>query len=303
MTEIFYYDRATKKQEQEKVYGEFFLKLMYGDNPIARLFSLFLLPTFAKIPFFSRLYGAYQKSRLSHCKIKPFIRAFDVDPSEFLDPVESFPTFNDFFIRRLKTECRPIASGDHIAAMPADARYLVFPNIADANGFWVKGKKFSLRKLLQSEELSTRYENGAMVMARLCPVDYHRFHFPFSCTPGKAKLINGPLYSVNPIALKRNIEYLSENKRMLTELETGNFGKVVYIEVGATHVGSIEQTYTPGKPCAKGEEKGYFSFGGSCLLILFEPNKIAFEHDLIDHSAAKIEVRALLGQSLGRASY
>jgi len=165
----------------------------------------------------------------------------------------------------------------------------------------VKGKRFSLKSLLQDDELAERYAEGAMAMARLCPVDYHRFHFPCECVPGKPRLINGLLYSVNPIALKRNIEYLSQNKRMITELETENFGKILYMEVGATYVGSIHQTYTPGKACAKGEEKGYFAFGGSCLLVLFEPNKIAFDQDLIDFSAKRMEVRGLLGQSLGRA--
>jgi phosphatidylserine decarboxylase len=177
---------------------------------------------------------------------------------------------------------------------------LVFPNIAEADGFWVKGKKFSLEALLQDRELSKRYEQGAMVIARLCPVDYHRFHFPVECVPGPAHLINGSLYSVNPMALKRTIEILSENKRMLTKLKTKDFKEVLFIEVGATYVGSIHQTYASGATYLKGEEKGYFSFGGSCLILLFEPDTIQFDKDLIDASQRKREVRGLLGQSLGR---
>lgn len=300
MTEIVYFDRVTGSRKKEKVYGYFFIKLLYGDRGLFRFFS-FLTPLFTKTPFLSRMYGALQKSRFSRSKIKPFIRAFEIDASEFLDPVDSFASFNDFFIRRLKAQCRPMAAGDNIAVMPADARYLVFPNIAEADGFWVKGKKFSLTELLQDPELAKRYAEGAMVMARLCPVDYHRFHFPFQCIPGTAKLIPGSLYSVNPMALKRNIRFLSENKRMMTLLETPHFGKVIYIEVGATYVGTIAQTFVAGKPYAKGDEKGYFAFGGSCLLILFEPGRIVFDQDLIDYSSRKIEVRALLGQSLGRS--
>jgi phosphatidylserine decarboxylase len=185
--------------------------------------------------------------------------------------------------------------------LPADARYLVFPDIEKADGFWVKGKKFSLIELLQDKSLAERYKNGSMVISRLCPVDYHRFHFPCDCTPKESQLINGPLFSVNPIALKRNIEILSENKRVLTELNTTNFGNVLYIEVGATYVGSIVQTYIPGQSYAKGDEKGYFSFGGSCLILLFEPGKIVFDQDLINASLEKVEVRGLLGQSLGQA--
>lgn len=299
MTEITYYDRQTQKEVREKVYGLFFLKLLYGKNVVYRALSFFLLPLFSKVPLLSHLYGAFQKSRLSRCKVKPFIKAFDVDASEFLDPVDSYRSFNDFFIRRLKPGARRIIPGDERAILPADARYLVFPRIDRADGFWVKGKKFSLETLLQDRKLAASYESGAMVIARLCPVDYHRFHFPLACVPGAARLINGPLYSVNPMALRRNIEILSENKRMVTELQTKHFGKVLFIEVGATYVGSIHQTYTPHVACAKGAEKGYFSFGGSCLILLFEPETIVFDRDLIEVSSKKREVRALLGQSLG----
>ncbi len=299
MTEITYYDRQTQKEVREKVYGLFFLKLLYGKNLLYRALSFVFLPLFSKVPLLSHLYGAFQKSRLSRSKVKPFIKAFDVDASEFLEPVESYRSFNDFFIRRLKPQVRPIVPGEEHAVLPADARYLVFPRIDTADGFWVKGKKFSLEALLQDRKLAGRYEAGAMVIARLCPVDYHRFHFPLACVPGAARLINGPLYSVNPMALRRNIEILSENKRMVTELQTKHFGRVLFIEVGATYVGSIHQTYTPHVAHAKGEEKGYFSFGGSCLILLFEPETIVFDRDLIEVSSRKREVRALLGQSLG----
>ncbi len=301
MTDIYYIDRRTKKREKEKVYGHFFLKLLYGEGFLPRFFSAFLLPIITRFPLFSRLYGAYQKSWISRSKVKPFIKRFQVNADEFVDPVNSFRNFNDFFIRRIKSESRPMEGDEKTATLPADARYLVFPNIASADGFWVKGKKFSLSDLLQSEDLAEQYRQGAMVIARLCPVDYHRFHFPCRCLPGYAQLINGPLFSVNPIALKRNIEILSENKRILTKLQTAQFGQVLYLEIGATYVGSIIQTYRPGTSYAKGDEKGYFSFGGSCLILLFEPNTIALDEDLIEISSHKIEARGFLGQSLGRA--
>src|SRR6202044_707631 len=108
----------------------------------------------------------------------------------------------------------------------------------------------------KNDALAEQFANGSVVLARLCPCDYHRFHFPCDAIPGPAKLINGPLYSVNPIALCKNLSILSENKRMITELETDHFGKVLYIEVGATNVGSIHQTFTPYQRYKKGDEKG-----------------------------------------------
>ena len=226
---------------------------------------------FSKIPFFSRFYGYLQKCKWSRRKVLPFIKAYHINTSEFLDPVDSFQSFNDFFIRKVKSSARPFANGNDVAILPADARYFVFNNLSKCDGFLVKGEKFSLQELLKSSTLAHKYHQGSMVIARLCPVDYHRFHFPCNCVPEEAKLINGPLYSVNPMALKNNINILTQNKKMITQLHTKNFGTILYIDVGATYVGSIHQTFTPGEPYAKGDEKGYFSFGGSCLILLFEP--------------------------------
>jgi phosphatidylserine decarboxylase len=298
MENIVYIERATRQKKQEKVYGHFFLKTFYGTSVFSRL----LLGLTARNAFLSKFYGFLQKTRLSRCKIRPFIKEFDIDASEFLDPVESYQCFNDFFIRRLKSSARPIARDDDVAILPADGRYLVFEDVSAADGFLIKGQKFSLDELLLDKELTEQYAHASMVIARLCPTDYHRFHFPCECVPGASRLINGPLYSVNPIALKKNIHYLTQNKRIITRLETTYFGSVLFVEVGATCVGTIHQTYAPGFPAAKGDEKGYFSFGGSCIILLFESKRIAFDRDLTEASSQKIETLALFGQSLGRVN-
>lgn len=299
MSKIIYFDRLNQKKKQEKVAGKFFIDLLYEDRFLSRCISFFLLPLTAKFSFFSKLYAAFQKSSLSRHKIAPFIKKFEIDSSEFLEPVTCFRSFNDFFTRRLKLEKRPIAQGEKRAILPADARYLVFPDLSLVSHFFVKGKKIDLNDFLRDKALSDKYKAASMVIARLCPVDYHRFHFPCDAVPGKPQLINGTLYSVNPIALKRNIKILSENKRVITQLSTACFGNVLYIEIGATHVGSIHQTFQANKAYIKGDEKGFFSFGGSCIVLLFEPNRIRFDQDLIAHSAQGREVLGLMGQSLG----
>lgn len=301
MCEIHFIDRVSRKEEKEKVYGQIFLEILYGKRLSHRFLSFFFLPLFTKIPLLSKLYGDVQKCTWSKRKIASFIRTFHINTSEFLDPVDSFQSFNDFFIRKLKPEARPIATGNDVAVLPADARYLFFSNISKSDGFLVKGQKFDLEDLLGSSALANKYSQGSMIIARLCPVDYHRFHFPCNCVPDEPKLINGPLFSVNPMALKSKIDILTQNKRMLTQLSTKNFGTILYIEVGATYVGSIQQTFTPGEHYAKGDEKGYFSFGGSCLILLFEPARIEFDQDLLDASHRRIEIKGLLGQSMGRA--
>lgn len=302
MADIVYIDRLTGQKQIEKVYKGKAISLLYGSHWIGRVLRPFLLPLLAKWPWFSSLYGLLQKRRASAKKIAPFVKAFGVDTSEFLLPVSQFRSFNDFFIRCLKPEVRPIAPGDSIAVVPADGRYYFYQDIDAVDGFIVKGKRFCLSALLGEETLAKAYQGGSMVIARLCPSDYHRFHFPCACIPGRTRLINGWLYSVNPLAIKNNLDIFTQNRRTLCELQTSHFGKILYMEIGATNVGSIQQTYEPFKQQVKGAEKGYFEFGGSSLILLFAKGVIQFDPDLLEATEAGMEMRCLLGQQMGIAA-
>jgi phosphatidylserine decarboxylase len=301
MTNIVYIDRESGQTFTEKVYKERALRLLYGESWLSRLISPWLLPLLSRLPWFSAFYGRLQKHPSSARKISPFIKAFGINTSEFLDPVTHFRSFNDFFIRRLKQEARPIAADPCVAVIPADGRYYFYANIEQCPGFIVKGQKFDLETLLGQPLLAQDYREGSMVMARLCPSDYHRFHFPCDCLPGPTQFINGRLYSVNPLAVKHNIQILTQNKRTLCELSTPLFGRVLYLEIGATTVGSIQETYIPGEWQSKGAEKGYFEFGGSALILLFPKNTIEFEPDLLEATEKGLEIRCLLGQAMGKS--
>jgi phosphatidylserine decarboxylase len=292
---IKYIDRKTGAICTEKVYGHKPLSLLYGDSFLSKILYYTVLPLLAHLPFFSRLYGYLQKLPSSCKKIGPFIRAYGVDESEF-ERVK-FNSFNDFFTRKLKPSCRPIDSRLEVITIPADGRYLAFPSF---DRFFVKGQEFSLESFLQNGPYAHRLLHGSMLIARLCPVDYHRFHFPCDGLARSPRLINGSLYSVNPIALKKRIQILSENKRVITEIETDRFGTVFYIEVGATAVGTIRQTFEPNHNVFKGQEKGYFEFGGSCLVLLFEEGKVNFDADLVENTKKGFETLAHFGESMGR---
>lgn len=294
--QLIYIDRLSGQKCKEKIFAETWVRLLYGRS----LFSHFLAYLTAKLPFFSIFYGFLQKRPFSRRKILPFVEKYDVNAEEIEGSLDQFRSFNDFFTRKLKKEARPIAPSDEVAVIPADGRFLFFPQINCADGYHVKGKLFSLEELLLDAPLAKRYKEGSLVLARLCPTDYHRFHFPCMTTPGVARPVNGSLYSVNPLALRRQISILAENKRVITELETEHFGTIAYIEVGATFVGTIHQTYLPGKLYEKGEEKGFFSFGGSTLILLFEKGKITFDDDLLMASRQKIEILCRMGQSMGK---
>ncbi len=293
---IRYFHRRTRVVETEQVFGERWVRFAY-ENPAGRFFVWLA----ARRAFFSQWYGRKMNKRESALQVLPFIADCGINVDEFAKPAFDYKTFNEFFYRALKPEARPIAPGDDVAVLPADGRHLVFPDVAQAGGFYVKGATFSLSELLGDMALTAKFAGGAMVISRLCPVDYHRFHFPAAGVPGEPRLINGWLYSVSPIALRRNVRYLVENKREVTLLESERFGTVAAIEVGATNVGSILQSYIAGRPVAKGDEKGMFAFGGSCVITLFQRGRITFDADLVAQSAQHVETYALMGESLGRA--
>jgi phosphatidylserine decarboxylase len=293
---ITFFNRLSQRIEIEAVYGEGFLRFTY-ENPLGAL----PLHALVKRAAFSRWYGSRMDAPASQAKVAPFLATYGVDTGEFADSPESYRTFNEFFYRKLKPQARPIAPGENVIAFPADGRHLVLPDIAACDDFFIKGTRFDLAALLQDAALAERFAHGSMLISRLCPVDYHRFHFPCSGTPGTARLINGPLYSVSPIALRRRASIHWENKREITVLRSPSFGGVLLLEVGATCVGSIVETYTPGAAVAKGDEKGYFRFGGSCFITIFEPGKIRFSDDLIEHSQAGREVYARMGDEAAQA--
>ncbi len=293
---ICYYDRYKKTVLTEEIYGEGWLRFAY-ENPLGRGFTALLI----RRKFFSWAYGWQMNKRVSANQVLPFIVKYNLDVQEFAKSPFDYRSFNEFFCRALKPGARPIAEGERVAVLPADGRHLVFPNVDTAGGFYVKGAKFTLAELLGEAALAEKFAGGAMLISRLCPVDYHRFHFPVEGMPGDQKLINGSLFSVSPIALRRNIRYLVQNKRVLTLVESPVFGTVAMLEVGATNVGTIKQTHVPGRVARKGEEKGLFKFGGSCVITLFQRGRIAFDADLVAQSAQCVETYARMGDRLGTA--
>ena len=206
--EIQFYNRYTDSFETEQVYGEGFLKWAYG-NPLGKI----ALHSFVKRPFFSKWYGRRMDQPESQSKVLPFIDDYSMDADEFADTPDSYATFNEFFYRKLRPEARPIAQTPIV--FPADGRHLGFPNIDKIDGFFIKGQSFNLDALLDDTALSEKFRGGTLVLSRLCPVDYHRYHFPVAGKASLTKLINGPLFSVSPIELTRNLAYLWQNLSLI----------------------------------------------------------------------------------------
>ena len=291
---IQFFNRYTTQIETEVVYGEKWLRFILF-NPFGQL----ALHTVAKRAWFSRWYGWRMSAPGSKARVKPFIENYGIVEEEHVKRVDEFTSFNDFFYRKLKPEARPVDEDPDSVVFPADGRHLGFAKALEVEGVFVKGQKFDLERLLGDSDLAARYADGAAVFSRLCPVDYHRFHFPVAGVPGNARLINGGLNSVNPLALRERLAILWENKRYVTEIETDELGKVLVLEIGATNVGSVNLTYVPTRPVKKGEEKGYFAFGGSATFTIFEPGRVKLADDLLEQSVQQRELYAKVGDYMG----
>jgi len=292
--EIEFYNRSIDTVETESVYGEGFLRWAYG-NPLGRL----TVALAVKRLWFSRWYGWRMDRRASRSKVQPFIDDYKVDVSEFADPVASYASFNQFFYRHLIPAARPIAAAHELAVFPADGRHLAIQNIDTAGSFYIKGQRFDLASFLGDAALADSFKGGSLLISRLCPVDYHRYHFPVSGHSTQSQILPGSLRSVSPLALRRSLSILWENRRMRTLVDSSEFGLVAVVEVGATCVGGMHSTFTPGL-VSKGAAKGYFSFGGSCVTTVFKAGAIEFDADLQSHAAAGREVYAKMGERCGR---
>lgn len=290
MSEIRFFNRYSGQEEVEEVYGEGFLRWTY-ETTMGKM-GLWIL---AKRAIFSHWYGWRMNKPVSAERIRPFIKEYKLDENEFLEGVDSYQSFNDFFYRKLKDSARPLVKGEGEIAFPADARHLGVPNLGEVEGLFAKGQFFDLQALLGKVSLADNYARGVAVVSRLCPVDYHRYHSPVSGKIVEQRLINGPLYSVSPIALRQSMGYLWENKRVLTVIETPDLGRVSFLAIGATCVGSILMTAKAGDTIAKGDELGYFAFGGSCVITIFERNRVALTEDLSENGAKQVEVYAKVG--------
>lgn len=295
-TEVCYRDRQTGKIVTEQILAETILRWSYED-----FFGFWVFQYLLNNYWVCWLYGKSQDLPSSRHKIAKFVKQYQINREEFELPLESYRSFNAFFSRRLKSNARPFIQDVNIFCAPGDGKVLVYPQLTELTQIPVKGSYITLEYLLNSGITPQNYYGGSALILRLAPYDYHRFHFPDRGQAHSPRYIKGQYNSVSPIALAKVPDVFCRNKRAVTEFESENFGRIVYVEVGAIAIGSIVQTYEPGI-VSKGQEKGYFQYGGSTLVLLFEPAKINFDADLIQDSQQNLEVQILAGTRLGTKS-
>lgn len=262
-----------------------FLKMLYAT-------PLYSVLTYTKYP--SMLVGMWARSRLSALLIPTFVKKYGINVQEVADPLDSFKTLNDFFIRTLKPGVRPLVAEGIVS--PADGRVLAMCDISLTTTFPIKGVSLNLEKLLQSSDEAERYVGGSVLIFRLAPGDYHRMHFACDGIPAQPRVITGTYESVDPYVYTIGIQPLEVNERHHIAYTTDDFGTMAIIPVGALFVGSIIYTHASDQGHHRGDEMGYFSFGGSTVVLLFQKNTITVRPDIMAHSAAGIETPINMGQ-------
>jgi phosphatidylserine decarboxylase len=289
--EIKYINRSTNEVETERPPGEGLLKFLY-QNAVGKGA---ILP-FVKRKFVTQWYGRWMDRPASKKRIASFVDSLNIDMSESRRSIHEFESFNDFFYRKLKPGARNIQQG---LVSPGDGKLLAFEQASDANSFYVKGKEFTLYEFLKDDDLADKYHDASMVILRLAPNDYHRYHFPYDGIPSRSERIDGVYYSVSPISVTEMFtEVFCENKREICRLKTQKKGEMLLIPVGATMVGSIQSTYKPDEPVKKGDEMGYFAFGGSTIVLLFDPDSFKLDEDLLENTRKQMETAVKMGEKI-----
>jgi phosphatidylserine decarboxylase len=296
---IKFYNAVTKKMDEEKVYGASLVDWLYKSQS-GKALSHFL----CKAPL-SKAYGFLQDLPQSKNKIPDFISNYQINLDDFLpeegrDTKSPYSSFNKFFIRRFKPGKRNFNNSANQMGAFAEARYYAYSSLKPEEKVPVKGQYLSANNLIQNKKWDSFFEDGPLLLARLCPVDYHRFHYPDDSTILDEFRVPGLYHSVNPVAIHEKEDIFITNERHVTILETENFGKLAYIEVGAICVGKIVQSnkLVINSKVKKGQEKGYFLFGGSTVIVLGEKGKWTPDSIALENTQKGIETYYQLGMSV-----
>ncbi len=277
-------DRRTGALVEERVFGGLGLRRIYSGGPASRVLSR-VMPH----PWVSALYGRLQRTPRSRRKIARFVHDLGVDASEASLPLADYPSLDAFFTRRLRAGARPLDPSPDALVSPADGRALAF--VGGEAPLPVKGSTVTLRDLL---DRPVPFARAAVLIVRLAPADYHRFHAPCAGVLSAPRAVGGLLHSVHPIALAAGAPSFA-NRRHVSCLQSARLGELFLVEVGAMLVGEIERTRAAG-PVEKGDELGLFHFGGSTVVVVADAARVSLDVDLLGNSARGLETLVRMGE-------
>jgi phosphatidylserine decarboxylase len=248
-------------------------------------------------PLYDWLLAAYQNTRRSARQIEPFIRKHKIEMSEFKPVI--YRSFAEFFDREFRPGARTFVAASNEMAAFAEARYFGWNRLEANQQFPVKGHSLSAEQILGNEKRAAPFAGGPVLLARLSPMDYHHVHYPDDGLTLDSARLGRSLWTVNWHALQNQPDILFRNERQIDILETKNFGRLAFVEVGAMSVGRIVQVHPRETAFQRGEEKSVFKFGGSAVVVFGEPGKWRPADDILEHTAQSVETLIRLGDTIG----
>jgi phosphatidylserine decarboxylase len=249
-------------------------------------------------PVYDWLVAAYQNTHRSARQIEPFIKKHHIDMTEFKPVV--YRSFAEFFDRQFRPGVRTFPpAADEMGAF-VEARYFGWERLEDDQELPLKGHSLSARRILGNEERARPFIGGPIILARLSPMDYHHVHYPDDGITLNQERLGYRLWTVNWHALLNKQDILFSNERQINILETRNFGRLAFVEVGALSVGRIVQVHPLDSAFQRGEEKSVFKFGGSAVVVFGEPGMWRPSNDLLEHTKDSVETLVRLGEPAGK---
>ena len=246
-------------------------------------------------PWVSKLGGAFLSSPISKCLIKGFVKNNHIDMSEY--EKKNYKSYNEFFSRKIKEGKRPFPEDKTILGSPCDCKVSVYP-IEEKTSFVVKDTRYTLDSLIRNRKIARHFQGGYAVILRLTVDDYHHFCYPADGKKSDNVVVPGIFHTVNPVANEVYPIY-RENAREYTLLKTEKFGTVLMMEVGAMMVGKITNVEKKSVSVKKGQEKGWFEFGGSTIILLLQHGKVRLDYDLIENTENGYETVVRMGERIG----
>ncbi|MBR4344859.1 MAG: phosphatidylserine decarboxylase [Lachnospiraceae bacterium] len=265
-----------------------FLKFLYT-NRIGRSFLKFMISD--KV---TRAIEIYMNSRLSTLKIDGFIKKNHININDYKK--RYFKSYNEFFTRKIRASKRPIDRENGAFISPSDGKVTVYP-ISENLVVNIKNIDYSVKSLLLDRELAEEFYGGWLYVIRLTVDNYHRYCYPDSGYQYENYYIRGVFHTVNPVALE-NTSVFAQNSRAYTMIDTDNFGRIVQMEVGAMGVGRIVN-HLENEFVEKGQEKGYFEFGGSTICLFVQKGNVIPDADIIKNTVDGYETLVKMGEKIG----